>query len=690
MKIETRQEEALILGAETTSFGLNLKDPSVFVQMLLNLYKQPIESVVRECGSNAIDANVESGTDQPVVIGIEGDNFFVRDFGLGLSPDFMNNNIPVESPNGIVYVGYCTIGYSTKKDSEILIGHYGFGRLSPLAYTNQYWINTVYQGVSYEYLIFLDGNTIKQTLLKSEPTDDPSGTTVTVRIKKNERWAWVNAISQQCAYFDKAIVNVGTPKTVEVTFDGLVKTSNIYSNSAHIVFGCVYYPIDWNIFQDWEFLADLKVGIHIGINEGLVPNPGRESYILNDSAKELLISKFKQISESLWQECDTYLKDLSTQKEIHRLKFFSGNDIPISFPISYKTYKQICTLLGKDVVKIEVYPEIESNVYTVWRTIVNGFDGLYIDRKRIYKESWTKLNEEYCAKQVSRNKNKIEFFYSVFPDYTGIEDSERTIHRRKRHDEIRDELVKQFIEEFTIPFDQAGFEEWKKNRKKEKKETKQGVSYYRESFTSVTNCVREKGDIDLNNCLYIFSVDSDETAKKYWYPISKLHKSIILYKDKSGMSASLDDINNMKPSPFLKRLCSEALRAKVWNILGDKTKNKSILKLIQEVNPLLHQYLIELDLKESPFKEEHQALVEVGELLGCFDKDEMKLKYAKHHLNKLLFIKYLGRQTYTWEGIVFSDEELHLIKRYYILERLAEKKEPVIEVPTNQLTLELC
>lgn len=672
MKIETRQEEALILGAETTSFGLNLKDPSVFVQMLLNLYKQPIESVIRECGSNAIDANVESGTDQPVVIGIEGDNFFVRDFGLGLSPDFMND-------------GYCTIGHSTKRDSEILIGHYGFGRLSPLAYTNQYWINTVHQGVSYEYLIFLDGNTIKQTLLKSEPTNDPSGTTVTIRIKKNERGAWIDAIYQQCAYFDKAIINVDAPKTVEVTFDGLIKTSNIYSDSTHIVFGCVYYPIDWNIFRDWEFLADLKVGIHIGINEGLVPNPGRESYILNDSAKELLISKFKQISESLWQECDTYLKDLNTQKEIHRLKFSSDHNIPISFPINYKTYKQLCTLLGKDIVKIEVYPEIESYHHTVWRTIVQGFDGLNQTNK-VYKESWTKLNQEFCHKGISRNKNRIEFLYSVTPDYTGIDDSQRRVHKQKRHDEIRDELVKQFIEEFTIPFDQAGFEEWKKNRKKEKREIKQGVSYYRESFTSVTNCVREKGDIDLSKYHYIFSVESDETAKKYWYPVSKLNKSIILYKDKSGMSTSLDE---MKPSPFLKRLCSEALRAKVWNILRDKTKNKSILKIIQEVNPLLYQYLIELDLKESSFRKEHQALVEVGELLGCFDKDEMKLKYVKHHLNKLLFVKYLGKQTYTWQDVVFLDEELQLIKRHYILERLAEKKEPVVEVNTNQLTLEL-
>ena len=155
------------------------------------------------------------------------------------------------------------------------------------------------------------------------------------------------------------------------------------------------------------------------------------------------------------------------------------------------------------------------------------------------------------------------------------------------------------------------------------------------------------------------------------------------------MSASLDE---MKPSPFLKRLCSEALRAKVWNILKDKTTNKSVLKLIQEINPLLHQYLVELDLTESPFKEEQQALVEAGELLGCFDKDEMKLKYVEHHLNKLLIVKYLGVQKFSWEDAVFSDEELYLIKRHYILERLAEKKEPAVEVeiPTNQLTLELC
>jgi hypothetical protein len=675
MRIETKQEEALIIGADTTSFGLNLKDPSVFVQMLLNLYKSPIDSVVRECASNAIDANVESGTDQPVVIGIENNNFFVRDFGLGLSPEFMNN-------------GYCTIGYSTKRDSDILIGGYGMGRVSPLAYTNQYWINTVHQGISYEYLIFLDGNTIKQTLLKQEITDQPSGTTVTVKLKNNyyEKQNWTNAIKQQCAYFDKAILSLDETQTVEVTCNQYTRESNIYTGKTHIVFGCVYYPIDWDLFRAWNFLADLDLGIYIGINEGLVPNPGRESYILNDAAKTLLISKFESVCETIWKECDTYLRELNEKKEIHRLKF-RGHPRIVSQQINYVDYKTICALLNKDVVNVEVYPEIESNPHIVWRDIVQGFNGMRFDIKPIYKQSWTKLNKEFCKEAASRSKSKIEFYYSVVPDYTDVEPNEKSNVRQKRHDEIRDELVKQFIEEFTIPFDEEGFNAWKKSKKKDKRETRQGVSYYRKSLNGLTNCVKDKGEVNLNQYHYIFTVDSDETAKKFWYSVSKLKKSIILYKDKSGMSTSLDEL---KPTPFLKRLCSEALRAKVGNILGSKITDKTVLKIIQELNPLLHQYLVELDLNVGRFTDEHKALVEAGELLSCFDKDEMKLKYVGHHLNKLLFIKYLGRKRYDWEETQYDADEIKLIKRYYILERLAEKKEVKEEVDTNQLTLELC
>lgn len=48
MIIQTKQEGSTIIGADVTQFGLNIKDPSIFVQMLMNLYSEPISSSVRE------------------------------------------------------------------------------------------------------------------------------------------------------------------------------------------------------------------------------------------------------------------------------------------------------------------------------------------------------------------------------------------------------------------------------------------------------------------------------------------------------------------------------------------------------------------------------------------------------------------------------------------------------------------
>lgn len=679
MRIETRQEEALIIGADTTSFGLNLKDPSVFVQMLLKLYESPIDSVCREICSNMIDSHHMSGTDKPGVIGIEDDKFFVQDFGNGMSPEFMSSSTE----------GYCTIGYSTKRADNQQLGYWGYGRLSPLAYTNQYYVNTVYQGVAYQYLIFLDGNTIKQTCISQQPTEEPSGTRVVVHLKKEwgEFNRWRDSIYQQCAYFENIIISInGITCHSIIEKNGLLLKSNLYSGDTHIVLGCVSYPINWTHLRQWEFLSDLNLAIHVGLDEGLYPTPSREDIVYNQQTEKILISKFESVCEIIWKECDTYLRELNEKKEIHRLRFRANPRI-VSQQISYEDYKTICALLNKDVINVEVYPEIESNPNIVWRTIIQGFNGMKFDIKPIYKQSWTTLNKAFCRGGISRSKNKIDFYWSVLPDYTNVDPSEQSIFRNRKHDEIRDELVKQFIEEFTLPFDEEGFEQWKKNNK-QKKEKKEGVSYYRESLNSLTNCVKDKGEVNLSQYHYIFTVDSDETAKKFWYPVSKLKKAIILYKDKSGMSTSLDEL---KPTPFLKRLCSEALRAKVGNILGNKITDKTVLKIIQQTNPLVHQYLVELNLNVGKFTDEHQALVEAGELLGCFDKDEMKLKYVEHHLNKLLFIKYLGKKRYDWEGTQYDAEEIKLIKRYYILERLAEKKEvKEEEVNTNQLTLELC
>lgn len=84
--------------------------------MFSNLYKDVIGSIVREYTSNALDACVEAGIDEPVVVSIRqdegGDYFSVKDKGIGMSPDRIEQ----------VFVNYLS---STKEDTNDLIGGFG-------------------------------------------------------------------------------------------------------------------------------------------------------------------------------------------------------------------------------------------------------------------------------------------------------------------------------------------------------------------------------------------------------------------------------------------------------------------------------------------------------------------------------------------------------------------------------------
>ena len=667
MKIDTKQESALVIGAETTQFGLNLEDPGIFVQMLLNLYSDPISSSVREYLSNAWDANKEVGSTQPIVVGLTKDKFFVQDYGAGISPDFMNS-------------GYCTIGFSTKRDSDQMIGAYGFGRLTFLSYvrdtTKQYWVHTVYEGIAYEYLIFLDGNTIKQTLISETPTEEPSGTRVVVQLKKDyyEFNKWKKAIQQQCAYFEGTVIDIeGERKVVEVQKQGIVRKSNLYTDNSHLILGSVYYEIDWNHFTKWNLVSDLNLGIYIGLDEGIIPTPSRESIVLNDNSTKIIESKFKIILEQTWSTCEAELREIEQRSRIEKLYFTYDATLSVCH---YNQYKKICSLLGKTPILIEPDSRINGSERSVWIILRDCFKG-----QGVYCDRWTPLKKEYLSflgsSYVERTKNKIDLYYQLSGYFVDIDT------KRKEAEQMKNELLEEWIDHHYTRFDESGFEQWKKSRKPEKRVDK-GVTYYRAHINDPNQCTQDKGDIDISQYRYVFKA-TESTAKKYWTFLNQTFNSFIITKD-YGM-----DLDNLEPSPLLKRMCSEALKTKVYNILGNRTNDKKIRGIIKELNPLLAQYMDEVPLKEGHCTEIHQALIEAGDKYGCFDKDEVKLRYMEHHLKLLEFAKYVGYKEYSWSDLKLGDNEAKLIKRHYILERLAEKKWKEEEQPidTNQLELEL-
>lgn len=586
-----------------------------------------------------------------------------------MSPEFMNS----------VDRGYCTIGYSTKRDREDQIGYYGFGRLVNLSYvrdtTKQYWVHTVYEGIAYEYLIFLDGNTIKQTLISETPTEEPSGTRVVVQLKKEWREfdKWREAINQQCAYFEGTVIDIeGDRHTVVVEKEGFIRKSSLYQDDSHLVLGSVYYEIDWNHFQHWKVISNLNLGIHVGLDEGVIPTPSRESIVIDKHSIGLIESKFKTILEQIWVDCEKELTEIQTKSNIEKLKFVYERRSSLC---TFDQYEGICKALGKTPIEIVIDDKLKGSERSLFRGLKESFKGA-----GVYCHSWTPLKREYvqslgytCAE---RTKVKLDLTWMVKVSDVNRDD------RTKLADELKQQYLNEWIDFHYKKFDEIGFQEWKKNRKPEKKVNK-GVVYYRQHVKDPSQCTQDKGDIDLSKYRYVFKA-SEVNAKKYWAFLNLTFKNFIITKD-YGM-----DLNNLEPSPLLKRMCSEALKAKVYNILDGRTNDKKVREIIKDLNPLLAQYMEEVPLKEGAYTEVHQALIEAGEKFGCFDKDEIKLRYMEHHLKLLEFAKYVGYKDYSWSDLKLGDNEIKLIKRHYILERLAERKWKQEEetIDTNQLEIQ--
>lgn len=129
--VEEKTGEVLVGGVgETISFSF-ANTPELMKNVISSIYSQGPKTVSRELMANAYDAHAAAGTpDRTVEVSLPTSfdpNFVVRDFGVGMSHDF-------------VMKLYSVIGHSTKKDSNTETGMFGVGSKSPLAITDTFTI----------------------------------------------------------------------------------------------------------------------------------------------------------------------------------------------------------------------------------------------------------------------------------------------------------------------------------------------------------------------------------------------------------------------------------------------------------------------------------------------------------------------------------------------------------------------
>lgn len=129
--VEEKAGEVLVGGAsETVSFSF-ANTPELMKNVISSIYSQGPKTVSRELMANAYDAHAAAGTpDRAVEVSLPttfDPNFVVRDFGIGMSHEFVMRL-------------YSVIGHSTKKDSNSETGMFGVGSKSPLAITDTFTI----------------------------------------------------------------------------------------------------------------------------------------------------------------------------------------------------------------------------------------------------------------------------------------------------------------------------------------------------------------------------------------------------------------------------------------------------------------------------------------------------------------------------------------------------------------------
>jgi hypothetical protein len=166
------QGNIAVEGRTRMSFDQN--SISHLMSILIDLYSDPEQAVVREYSTNALDSHKAAGNTDPINIVLPtkyGPIFKVIDHGIGMSVDDVHDI-------------YSLYGASTKRDSDEEVGMLGLGAKSALTYTSQFTLITRKGGTQATVLITRehDGAGAVQ-VMDTCATDERDGVEVQIPVK---------------------------------------------------------------------------------------------------------------------------------------------------------------------------------------------------------------------------------------------------------------------------------------------------------------------------------------------------------------------------------------------------------------------------------------------------------------------------------------------------------------------------
>ncbi|MCA9748901.1 MAG: ATP-binding protein, partial [Romboutsia sp.] len=266
---------------------------------------EPLKSGVIELVSNAQDSMIEAGKlHDPIFLIKENGHVTIKDTGLGMSPEFMDEK-------------YIDFGHSSKERSEYTTGHFGIGRLAILGYVNNYTVTSYYEGMKRVYLITSDDNdTPGKSLLIEEPTEEINGVEVTFRLDSKDNTLLESVITERLMFFPNLILK------------GSFYINNNYkifdyknfkfcgrNASLNILHGYNVYPVNWSYFKEFSYFKYIPLSLSFDITDPIEPVPSRTELKWDNKTIELIKNKFVLVEQELKDIMFSQLKRTSSFPE---------------------------------------------------------------------------------------------------------------------------------------------------------------------------------------------------------------------------------------------------------------------------------------------------------------------------------------------------------------------------------------
>jgi hypothetical protein len=301
-----------------------------------NLYQNKVLAVIREITCNAADAHGMVGKDlSSIEVNLPtfaSPSFTVRDYGPGLS-------------RADVMELYTTYFRSTKDNNASAIGGFGLGSKSPFAVADQFTVTSWHGGTKSVYVCYKQDGLPRVNHITTELSSEPSGLSVSVVVKANDRGDWLRNASNFFRLWPTLpkITGLGTGwstpagtefQTVWQTDEVLYKSDDLLnglpkwaifkgSQPATVFMGLVPYSLNFdNLTKLPSEVTILLRGASLFLNmpvSSLQISPSRESLSYDPDTVDVLEKTATRIAKGIINEA---IKDLDNRPSLYEARKF--------------------------------------------------------------------------------------------------------------------------------------------------------------------------------------------------------------------------------------------------------------------------------------------------------------------------------------------------------------------------------